>query len=133
MGRKLGLGEVSKGRVGQRSPWLVEGKGKVKTRSQAPAFGLWGLGKGHFQGMKKKDQPGWTERETEMRWGEVTACDFAGPQTKGVGKRVCTGREAEPNAGISQATRTVTKRNRGSKRHSPTHRSDTHRDWPSAL
>lgn len=40
----------------------MEGKGKVKTGSQPPAFGLWGLGKGHFQGMKNKDQPGWTEK-----------------------------------------------------------------------
>ena len=31
--------------------------GKVKTGSQPPAFGLWHLGKKHFQGMRNKDQP----------------------------------------------------------------------------
>lgn len=105
----------------------MEGKGKVKTGSQPPAFGLWGLGKGHFQGMKNKDQPGWTERENEMRWGEVTACDFAGAQTKGVGKQVCTGKEVEPNTGTSQAhTHSHRKEQRLKKAFSHT-RGQTHR------
>lgn len=55
-GKNLGWGLIQGEGVVSKSLAVGPG-GKVKTGSQPPAFGLWHLGRKHFQGMRNKDQP----------------------------------------------------------------------------